>query len=101
MVAPVRPSHVHGGTALATLHLRWRWDVELSQRAARGMALATLAVACVVVGPAPQLTRALERTYAVILLEREQEAARRRRLRSGGLRGSTAPRPARPADRRP
>jgi hypothetical protein len=76
--------------------------VELSQRAARGVALATLAVAYVVVGPAPQLTRALERTYAVVLLERErEEAARRRRVATGGWRGPTAPRPARPADRRP
>jgi hypothetical protein len=97
----MRTAHSHGPTALATLHVRWRWDVELSQRAARGVALATLAVAYVVVGPAPQLTRALERTYAVVLLEREQEAARRRRRLSGGLRGSIAPRPARPADRRP
>jgi hypothetical protein len=61
--------------------------VELSQRAARGMALATLAVACVIVGPAPQLTRALEQTYAVVLLERDREAAaRRRRLTGDGRR---------------
>ncbi len=76
--------------------------MELSQRAARGMALATLAVACVIVGPAPQLTRALEQTYAVVLLEREREAAaRRRRVATGGWRGPTAPRPVRPAGRRP
>jgi hypothetical protein len=76
--------------------------VELSQRAARGMALATLAVACVIVGPAPQLTRALEQTYAVVLLERDREAAaRRRRLTGDGRRGPTGPHPARPAGHRP
>jgi hypothetical protein len=76
--------------------------VERSQRAARGMALATLAVACVIVGPAPQLIRALEQTYAVVLLEREREAtARRRRVPPGGGWGPTAPRPVRPAGRRP
>jgi hypothetical protein len=59
-------------------------------------------VACVVVGPAPQLTRAFERTYAVALLEHEQEERRRRRRipPSWSLRRS-APRPVRPVSGRP
>jgi hypothetical protein len=74
--------------------------VDLSRRAARGVALATLAVACVVVGPAPQLTRAFERTYAVALLEHEQETRRRRIPPSRSVRRA-APRPVRPVSGRP
>ena len=51
---------------------------DLSQRTARGLALAALAVAVVVVGPVPRLTQAFERTYAVAVIasERETRAAR-------------------------
>jgi hypothetical protein len=75
---------------------------ELPQRAARGLALATLAVACVVVGPAPQLTRAFERTYAVAVVE---DARRRRahtdRVPAGTWRRRSGPRPVGPGARRP
>lgn len=75
--------------------------MDLSRRAARGVALATLAVACVVVGPAPQLTRAFERTYAVALLEHEQEERRRRRIPPSWSVRRSAPRPVRPVSGRP
>jgi hypothetical protein len=75
---------------------------ELQQRAARGVALATLAVACVVVGPAPQLTQALERTYAVALADRTRERhGGRRRVPSASWRRSPGPRASHPGRRRP
>jgi hypothetical protein len=75
---------------------------ELQQRAARGIALATLAVACVVVGPAPRLTQALERTYAVAVVEAQQQRRQRRsRIPVASWRRRTAPRPSRPGSSRP
>jgi hypothetical protein len=76
--------------------------VERSGRAARGVALAALTVACVVVGPVPALTRAFERTYAVAVVEGEPAVRReRQRVPVGGWRRRTGPRPARPGPDRP
>jgi hypothetical protein len=76
--------------------------MDLSQRAARGVALATLAVACVLVGPAPRLTRAFEQLYAVALLEdRRVAGAGRHRLPRGFARRQSGPGPSRPAAGRP
>jgi hypothetical protein len=75
---------------------------DLQQRAARGIALATLAVACVVVGPAPRLTQALERTYAVAVVDAQRQRRRQRtRVPAAGWRRRTAPRPTRPSSQRP
>ncbi|MDX1620716.1 MAG: hypothetical protein R3320_06985 [Nitriliruptorales bacterium] len=38
----------------------------------RGVALAALTVACVITGPAPQLTAAIERLYAVAVEEQRR-----------------------------
>jgi hypothetical protein len=72
---------------------------DLQQRAARGIALATLAVACVVVGPAPQLTQALERTYAVAVDETRRDRPRTR-VPAAAWRRRSGPRPSRPSTRR-
>jgi hypothetical protein len=72
---------------------------DLQGRAARGIALATLAVACVVVGPAPQLTHALERTYAVAVDEARRDRPRTR-VPAGAWRRRSGPRPSRPSARR-
>lgn len=73
----------------------------LSDRAARGVALATLAVACVVVGPAPRLLDTFERTYAVALAETRRDVHPQRR-RVPGLRATGwRPRRARPSGPRP
>jgi hypothetical protein len=75
---------------------------DLQQRAARGVALAALAVACVVVGPAPRLTQALERTFAVAVVDAQRERRRRHsRIPRASWRRRTAPRPARPGSSRP
>jgi hypothetical protein len=75
---------------------------DLQQRAARGIALASLAVACVIVGPAPRLTQALERTYAVAVVDSQREQRRRRtRVPAASWRRRSAPRPSRPGSRRP
>jgi hypothetical protein len=75
---------------------------DLQQRAARGVAMATLAVACVLVGPAPRLVQALERTYVVAVVE-SQRARRRRhhRITSLAYRRRTGPRPKGPGHVRP
>jgi hypothetical protein len=75
---------------------------DLQQRAARGIALATLAVACVVIGPAPRLTQALERTYAVAVVDAQRQRRQHRvRVPAIAWRRRTAPRPTRPRSRRP
>jgi hypothetical protein len=75
---------------------------DLQQRAARGVALAALAVACVVVGPAPRVTQAFERTYAVAVVESQRQRHQRRSVvpRTAWRRRS-GPRPSRPGTPRP
>jgi hypothetical protein len=73
----------------------------LSNRAARGIALATLAVACVVVGPAPRLTSAFERTYAVAMAEDQRRRRQRTRIPTSASIGPVGPTPARPRGARP
>jgi hypothetical protein len=79
---------------------------DVSQRAARGLALVTLAIACVVVGPAPQLAQAFERTYAVAVAEDRRRRRHDTPLPDGlvppsSWRRRTAPSPRRPGPRRP
>jgi hypothetical protein len=75
---------------------------DLQLRAARGIVLASLAVACVIVGPAPRLTQALERTYAVAVVDSQRERRRRRtRVPAASWRRRAAPRPSRPGACRP
>lgn len=73
---------------------------DLPDRAARGVAAAALSVACVLAGPAPHLVAALERVYAVAVVEAQQERRRpgdvsRRGLGTRRPRGR-GPQPARP-----
>lgn len=73
----------------------------LSARAARGVALAALAVACVVVGPTAPVVAAMERVYAVGVLGGEPTRRSRdrvpRRSRTGTAPRGRGPAPARPA----
>lgn len=62
----------------------------------RGVALAALTLACVVAGPAPQLTAALERLYAVAAVDQ-----RRTDRALGGHRPSRGPSSRRPLPTRP
>lgn len=75
---------------------------QLSQRAARGVALAALATACVLVGPAPRLIETLERTYLVAVVDAQREARRRRHHVSPlAWRRRRRPRPTHPGHVRP
>lgn len=62
----------------------------------RGVALAALTVACVVAGPAPQFTAALERLYAVAVVDE-----RRSDRGLGGARPHRGPSGRRPRPVRP
>lgn len=74
----------------------------LSDRAARGVALATLAVACVVVGPAPRLLETFERTFAVAIAENRRQAdPHRHRVPTGRASGRWRPGRRRPLPVRP
>ncbi|MGH3441298.1 MAG: hypothetical protein ACRDUY_04510 [Nitriliruptorales bacterium] len=64
----------------------------------RGVALAAITVACVVVGPAPQLLAAAERIYAVAVVEDE---SRRRHRRAGGDPNPPGPHGRHPSPNRP
>jgi hypothetical protein len=57
---------------------------ELSERASRGVALAALAFACVVVGPTPQVVSAMERVYAVAVQEDQARRDAERDRAPGG-----------------
>ncbi len=74
----------------------------VSTRAGRGLALAALTVACVVIGPAPQLLDAAERIFAVAIAE--EETFRRTRGRDrvpGGPGRAKLPRHRHPHPTRP
>ncbi len=71
----------------------------LSNRAARGIALAALTLACVV-GPAPQVVEAFERVYAVAVMDQRTRRRSRDRVRGPRL-GPRAPRERRPMPARP
>jgi hypothetical protein len=73
----------------------------LSERAARGVALATLAVACVVVGPAPRLLDSFERTFVVALAEHRQRTQRPTHRIPGVSLGRWRPAGSRPPHLRP
>lgn len=62
----------------------------------RGVALAVLTLACVVTGPAPQITSALERLYAVAVVDEERSDRAR-----GHHRPNRAPTGRRPVPTRP
>jgi hypothetical protein len=69
--------------------------IDLSSRAGRALASAALSVACLVIGPNPQIVAAMERIYAVQVVE---DRERRRRTTP---RGTSWPGPTAPANRRP
>lgn len=71
---------------------------ELPDRAARGFAAAALSVACVLAGPTPHLVAALERIYAVAVVDAQQQRRRDRAPRGLGTRRprGRSPQPARP-----
>lgn len=73
--------------------------IDLSSRAGRALASAALSVACLVVGPDPQIVAAMERIYAVQVLEDRD----RRRVTPRGTSwpGSTGPTGRRPTPTRP
>jgi hypothetical protein len=50
--------------------------IDLSSRLGRQVAASALAVACVLVGPRPDIVAAMERVYAVALDEDQREARR-------------------------
>lgn len=68
--------------------------IDISSRAGRALASAALSVACLVVGPDPQIVAAMERIYAVQVVE---DRERRRPT----VRGSSWPGPTAPVGRRP
>lgn len=72
---------------------------ELPDRAARGIAAAALSVACVLSGPTPHLVAALERVYAVAVVEAQQRRRSDHTVHGGhGTRRprGRGPQPARP-----
>ncbi|HEX2028156.1 MAG TPA: hypothetical protein VHF25_09185 [Nitriliruptorales bacterium] len=72
----------------------------LSLRAVRSIALAALTVGCVVLGPSPTFLAALERLYAVAMLD-GCERRRSADLVTRAWAGPHAPRPRRPRSSRP
>lgn len=73
---------------------------QIPDRATRGLAAAALSVACVLAGPSPHLVAALERIYAVAVVEREQERRHPADLSRRGL-GTRRPRGRGPQPARP
>lgn len=73
---------------------------ELPDRAARGVAAAALSVACVLAGPTPHLVAALERIYAVAVVDAQQQRRRQDDRSSRGL-GTRRPRGRSPQPARP
>lgn len=73
---------------------------ELPDRAARGLAAAALSVACVLSGPTPHLVAALERIYAVAVVDAQQLRRHQEDRSSRGL-GTRRPRGRSPQPARP
>jgi hypothetical protein len=73
----------------------------LTTWAARRVAVTALTVACVVAGPQPQLIAALERIYAVAVVEDRRRLGRSPDRAPSGTSAPAAPRTGRPSPSRP